>query len=96
MRIALAVTLTATVLALAGCGATLEQRAATGAIAGAVIAGPAGAAVGGAAGAAVGQAAKDDGGPDGGLISGVEFFSPPYRASPRAAPGHVRPYPARP
>lgn len=60
MRIALAVTLTATVLALAGCGTTLEQRAATGAIAGVVIAGPVGAAVGGAAGAAVGQAAKDD------------------------------------
>jgi len=43
-------------LALTACGQTVEQRAATGAIAGAVVAGPVGAAVGGAAGAAVGQA----------------------------------------
>ncbi|MDP3403658.1 MAG: hypothetical protein Q8S03_03140 [Brevundimonas sp.] len=47
-------------LALAGCGQTIEQRAATGAVAGAVVAGPLGAAVGGAAGAAVGQADKPD------------------------------------
>jgi hypothetical protein len=60
MRLAPVVTLAATVLALAGCGTTLEQRAATGAVAGAVVAGPVGAAVGGAAGAAVGQAVKDD------------------------------------
>ena len=45
-------------LAVAACGQTIEQRAATGAIAGAVVAGPVGAAVGGAAGAAVGQAEK--------------------------------------
>lgn len=45
-------------LAVAACGQTIEQRAATGAIAGAVVAGPVGAAVGGAAGAAVGQADK--------------------------------------
>ena len=45
-------------LAAAACGQTIEQRAATGAIAGAVVAGPVGAAVGGAAGAAVGQADK--------------------------------------
>lgn len=45
-------------LAAAGCGQTIEQKAATGAIAGAVVAGPLGAAVGGAAGAAVGQAEK--------------------------------------
>lgn len=48
-------------LALAGvaaCGQTIEQKAATGAVAGAVVAGPVGAAVGGAAGAAVGQAEK--------------------------------------
>lgn len=45
---------------LAACGATIEQRAATGAVAGAVVAGPVGAAVGGAAGAAVGQATKPD------------------------------------
>lgn len=43
-------------LALAACGQTIEQRAATGAIAGAVVAGPVGAAVGGAAGTVVGQA----------------------------------------
>lgn len=45
-------------IALAGCGATVEQKAATGAVAGALVAGPVGAAVGGAAGAAVGQAQK--------------------------------------
>ena len=45
-------------LALAGCGSTSEQKAATGAVAGAVVAGPVGAAVGGAAGTAVGQASK--------------------------------------
>ena len=42
-------------LALAGCGTTIEQKAATGAVAGAVVGGPVGAAVGGAAGAAVGH-----------------------------------------
>jgi hypothetical protein len=46
--------------ALAACGQTIEQRAATGAVAGAVVAGPVGAAVGGAAGTAVGQASKPD------------------------------------
>ena len=45
-------------LALTACGHTIEQRAATGAIAGAIVAGPVGAAVGGAAGTAVGQAQK--------------------------------------
>lgn len=45
-------------LALAACGATIEQKAASGAIAGAVVGGPVGAAVGGAAGTAVGQAQK--------------------------------------
>ena len=44
--------------ALSACGHTIEQRAATGAVAGAVVAGPVGAVVGGAAGTAVGQAAK--------------------------------------
>jgi osmotically inducible lipoprotein OsmB len=43
---------------LAACGQTIEQKAATGAVAGAVVAGPVGAAVGGAAGAAIGQAEK--------------------------------------
>lgn len=45
---------------VAACGHTIEQKAATGAIAGAVVAGPLGAAVGGAAGTAVGQAQKPD------------------------------------
>jgi hypothetical protein len=45
--------------ALAGCGHNMEQRAATGAVAGAVVAGPAGAAVGAAAGAATSKAADD-------------------------------------
>lgn len=44
--------------ALAACGTTIEQKAATGAVAGAVVAGPVGAAVGGAAGTAVGQAER--------------------------------------
>lgn len=43
-------------LALAACGTTMEQGAATGAVAGAVVGGPVGAAVGGAAGAVVGKA----------------------------------------
>lgn len=45
-------------LGLSACGHTVEQKAATGAIAGAVVAGPIGAAVGGAAGAAVGHIDK--------------------------------------
>ena len=36
-------------LALSACGPSIEQKAATGAVAGAVVAGPVGAAVGGAA-----------------------------------------------
>ena len=51
-----AVCLIASTLALVACGHSVEQRAATGAVAGAVVAGPVGAAVGGAAGAVVGQA----------------------------------------
>ena len=46
-------------LAVSACGQTMEQRAATGAVAGAVVAGPVGAAVGGAAGAAVSKAKND-------------------------------------
>ena len=46
------------VAGVTACGHTIEQKAATGAVAGAVVAGPVGAAVGGAAGAAVGQAQK--------------------------------------
>lgn len=51
-----AATAIAGALILSACGTTTEQKAATGAVAGAVVAGPVGAAVGGAAGAAVGQA----------------------------------------
>jgi osmotically inducible lipoprotein OsmB len=47
-----AVLIIAGAMGLAACGVTTEQRVATGAIAGAVVAGPVGAAVGGAAGAA--------------------------------------------
>ena len=45
-------------LSTAACGATIEQKAASGAVAGAVVGGPVGAAVGGAAGTVVGQAQK--------------------------------------
>jgi len=57
-RFIAAASLSALALSLAACGHTIEQRAATGAVAGAVVAGPVGAAVGGAAGTAVGQAQK--------------------------------------
>lgn len=40
---------------LAACGSTMEQRAATGGLGGAVVAGPAGAVVGAAAGAVAGD-----------------------------------------
>jgi len=50
--------LSASALALTACGHSIEQKAATGAVAGAVVAGPVGAAIGGAAGTAVGQAQK--------------------------------------
>lgn len=46
----------AAALTLAACGTTTEQKAATGAVGGAVVGGPVGAAVGGAAGAVVGKA----------------------------------------
>jgi osmotically inducible lipoprotein OsmB len=45
--------------ALASCGHTVDQKAATGAIGGAAVAGPIGAVVGGAAGAVAGHAAGD-------------------------------------
>ena len=57
-RLILATTVIAAAAGLAACGQTIEQRAATGAVAGAVVAGPVGAAIGGAAGTAVGQAQK--------------------------------------
>lgn len=41
---------------LAGCGTNMEQRAATGAATGLLVAGPVGAAVGGAAGVVVNEA----------------------------------------
>lgn len=43
---------------LAGCGTNMEQRAATGAATGLIIAGPVGAAVGAVAGAVVNEADK--------------------------------------
>jgi len=57
-RIAVTLALAAAAVATAACGQTIEQKAATGAVAGALVAGPVGAAVGGAAGAAVGKAQK--------------------------------------
>ena len=59
MRAVLTASLLIAASALAACGQTIEQRAATGAVAGAVVAGPVGAAVGGAAGTAVGHATDD-------------------------------------
>jgi hypothetical protein len=52
---------TGAALALAACGHNMEQRAATGGVAGAVVAGPVGAVVGAAGGAAVDAATKHDG-----------------------------------
>ena len=57
-RLAVLTLIGAGALALSACGHSIEQKAATGAVAGAVVAGPVGAAVGGAAGAAVGHAQK--------------------------------------
>jgi osmotically inducible lipoprotein OsmB len=51
-RFAAIAVLSSAALVLAACGTTREEKAATGAIAGALVAGPVGAAVGGAAGAA--------------------------------------------
>jgi osmotically inducible lipoprotein OsmB len=56
MRTSLVITLAASALALAACGHNVEQRAATGAVAGAVVAGPIGAAVGAGAGVVVSRA----------------------------------------
>lgn len=58
IRAAALLVLGASAMALSACGHTVEQKAATGAIAGAVVAGPVGAAVGGAAGTAVGHIDK--------------------------------------
>lgn len=59
MRLALVLISTAAALALGACGHNVEQRAATGAIAGAVVAGPLGAAVGGGVGAVVSKTYDD-------------------------------------
>jgi uncharacterized protein YcfJ len=48
----------ATALSLSACGHNMEQRAASGALAGAVVAGPVGAVVGAGAGAVVNTVAK--------------------------------------
>lgn len=58
IRAAAVLALGLSTLGLAACGHTIEQKAATGAIAGAVVAGPVGAVVGGAAGAAIGHIDK--------------------------------------
>nr|MEA2797846.1 hypothetical protein [Phenylobacterium sp.] len=50
---------TGALAALAACGHTVDQKAATGAVGGAVVAGPVGAVVGGAAGAVAGHVAGD-------------------------------------
>ena len=47
-------------MGLAACNTTTEQKAAVGAVGGAVVAGPVGAAVGGAAGAVAGKATEDE------------------------------------
>lgn len=60
MRTFLILSIAAAGLALSACGHNTEQRAATGAIAGAVVAGPVGAVAGGAAGAAVSKAADEE------------------------------------
>jgi hypothetical protein len=52
---------TIAVAALAGCGTTMETRAASGAAAGLIVAGPVGAAVGAVAGAVVDVADSQDG-----------------------------------
>lgn len=57
-KLALCTVMGAFALSLAACGTTIEEKAATGAVAGAVVAGPVGAAVGGAAGAVVGHAER--------------------------------------
>ena len=54
------IAVTAALLALGACNTTTEQKAAAGAVGGAVVAGPVGAVVGGAAGAVAGHV-QDDG-----------------------------------
>ena len=52
MRVLTSAALLTSILALAACGNTATERAATGGLAGAVVAGPVGAVVGGTTGAA--------------------------------------------
>ena len=59
MRIVTLVSALAVAAALGACGHNTEQRAATGAVAGAVVAGPVGAVAGAATGAVVSKAADD-------------------------------------
>lgn len=56
--VAAALVIAASAAGLAACGHNMEQRAATGAIAGAVVAGPPGAVVGAGVGAVVNEADK--------------------------------------
>jgi osmotically inducible lipoprotein OsmB len=56
----LALCFMAAVAVLAGCGTNMEQRAATGAATGLIIAGPVGAAVGAVAGAVINEAEEDN------------------------------------
>ncbi len=51
-RFAAIIVMSSAALALTACGTTRDQKAATGAVAGALVAGPVGAVVGGVAGAA--------------------------------------------
>ncbi|WP_372706724.1 hypothetical protein [Brevundimonas sp.] len=52
-RLAIALFVAAALTSVAACGTTRSEKAATGAVAGAVVAGPVGAVVGGVAGAAL-------------------------------------------
>jgi hypothetical protein len=61
MRLVVPLAVVAVSLSLAACGSTTEEKAATGALAGAAVAGPVGAAVGGAAGAVAQKVEEKDG-----------------------------------
>ena len=59
MRVFVTIGLGASALLLTACGTNMEQRAATGALGGLVVAGPIGAAVGAAVGVVVNEAEED-------------------------------------
>jgi osmotically inducible lipoprotein OsmB len=63
-----ALAMTAYAAVLAGCGTTMEQRAATGAAAGLIVGGPVGAAVGAVVGAAVNEIEDGQGDADESII----------------------------